>query len=309
MKKIIAVLLLIVMTVSLAACGGKQSGADLVKVGDASINENQLEQYLKFTAFVQGIDLSQIPEESMKEIKAQMLDDMVSLECIKQNYEGKKKEVLPDTIDTDWKNFLKEAKDTEVINTFLTDNKISDETLNDFFYNQYYRQAYFDEVKAAMPNLEQDAKAYYEANKDSFQVDEVTASHILVEKEATAREILDKLKAGEKFEDLAKQYGTDGTKDNGGSLGTFGRGAMVKEFEDAVFAMKPGEISEPVKTEFGYHIIKLTDKKQGTKTYDEVKDSIVSDLVAKEAQEKIKGLKSDVKIEYLTDKYTGKTEA
>lgn len=309
MRKIIAVLLLIVMTVSLAGCGGKQSGTDLVKVGDAAINESQLEQYLEFTAFVQGIDLSQIPETSMQEIKAQMLDDMVSLECIKQNYEGKKKDVLPDTIDTDWKNFLKEAKDTEVVNTFLKDNKISDETLNDFFYNQYYRQAYFDEVKAGMPNLEKDAKAYYEANKDSYKVDEVTASHILVEKEATAREILDKLKAGEKFEDLAKQYGTDGTKDNGGSLGTFGRGAMVKEFEDAVFAMKPGEISEPVKTEFGYHIIKLTDKKQGTKTYDEVKDSIISDLVAKEAQEKIKGLKSGIKIEYLTDKYTGKTEA
>jgi len=310
MKKIIDVLLLVVMTVSLAACGQKQSGGtDLVKVGDAAINESQLEQYLEFTAFVQGIDLSQIPEESMKEIKAQMLDDMVSLECIRQNYEGKKKDVLPDTIDTDWKNFLKEAKDTEVVKTFLTDNKISDETLNDFFYNQYYRQAYFDEVKAGMPNLEQDAKAYYEANKASYQVDEVTASHILVKEEATAKEILAKLKAGEKFEDLAKQYGTDGTKDNGGSLGTFGRGAMVKEFEDAVFAMKPGEISEPVKTEFGYHIIKLTDKKQGTKTYDEVKDSIISDLVAKEAQEKIKTLKSDVKIEYLTDKYTGKTEA
>ena len=160
-----------------------------------------------------------------------------------------------------------------------------------------------------MKTLDQDAEAYYEENKDSFKVDEVTASHILVEKESTAKEILEKLEAGEKFEDLAKQYGTDGTKDNGGSLGTFGRGQMVKEFEDAAFALEPGEISDIVKTQFGYHIIKVTDKNQGTKTYEEAKDSIISNLVSQEAQQQISDLKDDTEINYLTDEYTAKTEA
>lgn len=312
MKKIIAVILLIAMTVSLAACsGGKEkSGSNLVKVGDSTISESQLDQYLKFTAFIQGIDVSQFPEESMKTIKTQMLDDLVSFECIKQYYAGKEKEVLPDTVETDLKNFMDEAKNTETINSFLKENKISDETLTNFFYDQYYRQAYFDEVEAGMKNLEGDAKAYYEANMDSFKVDEITASHILVEKESEAKDVLAKLKAGEKFEDLAKQYSIDTyNKDTGGSLGTFGKGQMVKEFEDAAFALKPSEISDAVKTEFGYHIIKVTDKNQGTKTYDEVKDSIISKLVSQEAQKKISSLKDGMDVKYLTDEYTGKTEA
>ena len=309
MKKIIAVMLLIVLTMSLVACGGeKNNNSDLVKVGETTINENELEQYLEFTAFIQGVDTSQFPEESMKAIKSQMLDDMVALECIKQKYSGKEKEVFPDTIEADLKSFMDEAKNTEAISSFLKENKISDETLEKFFYNQNYRSAYFQEVEAGMADLEKDAKAFYDANLDSFKVDEVTASHILVADEATAKEILAKLQAGEKFEDLAKQYGTDGTKDQGGSLGTFGRGEMVKEFEDAAFALNAGEISDVVKTEFGYHVIMVTDKNQGTKTYEEAKDSIKSNLVSEEAQKQITELKESADVKYLTDEYTGTTE-
>lgn len=310
MKKIIAVMLLIVLTMSLVACGGdkNENGSDLVKVGDTTISENELEQYLEFTAFIQGVDTSQFPEESMKAIKSQMLDDMVALECIKQKYSGKEKEVLPDTIEADLKSFMDEAKNTEAISSFLKENKISDETLKKFFYNQNYRTAYFQEVEAGMADLEKDAKAFYDANLDSFEVDEVAASHILVADEATAKDILAKLQAGEKFEDLAKQYGTDGTKDQGGSLGTFGRGEMVKEFEDVAFALKVGEISDVVKTEFGYHVIKVTDKNQGTKTYEEAKESIKTNLVSEEAQKQITDLKESTKVKYLTDEYTGTTE-
>ncbi|HVI42635.1 MAG TPA: SurA N-terminal domain-containing protein, partial [Anaerovoracaceae bacterium] len=173
MKKFVAVILLIVMTMSLVACGGakKDNSTDLVKVGDTTINENQLEQYLELTAFIQNIDLTQFPEESMKSIKSQVLDDMIALESIKQYYAGKEDKVLPDTIDADLKSFMDEAKSTDSVKSFLETKKISDDTLTKFFYNQYYRKAYFDEVQAGMPNLENDAKAYYEANKDSFKVD------------------------------------------------------------------------------------------------------------------------------------------
>jgi len=190
-----------------------------------------------------------------------MLDDIVAMESIKQYYSGKEEEVLPDTIEADLKSFMDEAKNTETINSFLEEKNIADETLTKFYYNQYYRQAYFAEVEEGMTTLDQDSQAFYEANKDSFKVDEVTASHILVEDEATAKDILAKLQAGEKFEDLAKQNSIDtSNKDNGGSLGTFGKGQMVKEFEDAAFALKPGEISDVVKTDFGFHIIKVTEK-------------------------------------------------
>ena len=311
MKKIIAVMLLIVMMMSLAACGGekKDKATDLVKVGDTSINENQLEQYLALTAYLRGIDLTQLSEDSMKGAKSQMLDDMISLECIRQYYAGKGDKVLPDTIEADYKKFIDQAKSTDSVKSFLEEKKISDKTLQAFYYDQYYSKAFVGEAQAGMKNLDNDAKAYYEANKDSFKVDEVTASHILVKDEATAKEVQAKLKAGEKFEDLAKKYSIDGSAANGGSLGTFGRGAMVKEFEDAAFALKPGEISDIVKTKFGYHIIKVADKNQGIKTYEEAKDSIISNLVTQEAQKKILDLKNKTKIEYLTDEYKINTQS
>ena len=85
----------------------------------------------------------------------------------------------------------------------------------------------------------------------------IKCSHILVEKQSVAIEILDKIKNGEKFGKMARQFSTDsGSAKRDGSLGYFGRGKMVKEFENAAFALQTGEISEPIKTQYGYHIIK-----------------------------------------------------
>ena len=85
----------------------------------------------------------------------------------------------------------------------------------------------------------------------------IKCSHILVEKQSHALEILERIKAGEKFGKLAKELSTDsGSAKRDGSLGYFGRGKMVKEFENTAFKLEVGQISEPVKTQYGYHIIK-----------------------------------------------------
>ncbi|MGC8676547.1 MAG: peptidylprolyl isomerase [Candidatus Micrarchaeia archaeon] len=86
--------------------------------------------------------------------------------------------------------------------------------------------------------------------------EKIRCAHILVSKESVAKEVLDKLKNGESFAKLAEQYSIDGSRKRGGDLGFFARGQMVKPFEDAAFKLKKGEISEIVKTQFGYHIIK-----------------------------------------------------
>ncbi len=85
---------------------------------------------------------------------------------------------------------------------------------------------------------------------------EIRCAHILVEKESLAKEILEKIKKGESFAKLAEQYSIDGSRRRGGDLGSFGKGMMVKPFEDAAFKLNKGEVSGLVKTEFGYHIIK-----------------------------------------------------
>ena len=87
----------------------------------------------------------------------------------------------------------------------------------------------------------------------------IHCSHILVEKLSLAQELKTKISKGESFANLAKQYSIDGSKRRGGDLGFFGRGMMIPEFEKAAFALEKGQVSDIVKTQFGYHIIKRLD--------------------------------------------------
>ncbi|MCT2345203.1 peptidylprolyl isomerase [Bacillales bacterium AN1005] len=124
-------------------------------------------------------------------------------------------------------------------------------------------------------------QAYFDENKASFNTPEqVEASHILVADEKTAKEVKKKLDDGEDFADLAKEYSTDtATKENGGELGYFSSGQMVEEFEKAAFSMDVDEISDPVETTNGWHIIKVTGHKDAVEAKlddhkDEIKDAL-----------------------------------
>lgn len=147
-------------------------------------------------------------------------------------------------------------------------------------------------------------KEYFEANKDTFaQKEQVEASHILVDDEKTAQEVKKKLDDGGDFAELAKEYSTDTSNaDSGGELGYFGKGEMVTEFDDKAFSMKKGEISEPVKTEFGYHIIKVTGKKEAKEAVlsdhkDEIKDILFDQALQTEYGTWLAEKKEDYKIE------------
>lgn len=131
--------------------------------------------------------------------------------------------------------------------------------------------------------------AYQQAVASAEPVEEVRAAHILVEDEATAKEIKQKLDEGGDFAALAAEYGTDGTASRGGDLGWFVYDQMVPEFADAAFAMEPGTISDPVETPFGWHVIKLFEKRQQPKpALEEVRDKIVQGLT-ETAQSEILG--------------------
>ena len=151
---------------------------------------------------------------------------------------------------------------------------------------------------------DQDIKQYYEKNKDKFApVTQIRASHILVKTEDEAKKIEDRLKQGEDFAQLAKKYSIDtATAKNGGDLGYFSKGQMVPEFESAAMKLKPGEISEPVKTKYGYHIIKMTNKKMGQVVeFEKVKNLISQNLMAEKQKEVfdsyVDGLKKSYKVE------------
>ncbi len=154
---------------------------------------------------------------------------------------------------------------------------------------------------------DKEVRDYYDANPDKFIAEEsVNASHILVESEESAIEILAKIKSGEmSFEDAAKQNSTCPSGQNGGNLGDFGRGQMVPEFDKAVFEMEIGAISEtPVQTQFGYHIIKLNSKKAAEpvefeKIAAEIKNALIGEKSNKAYESKINQLKILYPVDYM----------
>lgn len=163
------------------------------------------------------------------------------------------------------------------------------------------RDEYFEaKIKASVG--EGAAKGIYEDKVKMIpQEDEVDARHILVDTEEKAKELAEKAKAGEDFAKLASENSKDpGSKADGGKLGYFAKGQMVKEFEDEAFALKKGEISAPVKSQFGWHVIKVEDRRaKPLPSFDEVKERIMGSLVQQKAQQVASDLRSKAKIEYV----------
>ncbi len=155
--------------------------------------------------------------------------------------------------------------------------------------------------KIAPSITDAEIKAAYDAETAKVtQTERVRARHILVATEKEANDIEAKLQGGAKFEDLAKQYSLDGSKDYGGDLGYFTAPEMVAEFSKAAFALKQNEVSKPVKTEFGWHVIRLDDRKMGAaQPFDQVKGAIRNVLVRNKIQEKLASLQGTAKVEII----------
>lgn len=164
----------------------------------------------------------------------------------------------------------------------------------------YAMHLLFDSIKVS----DDEIKEYYENNKEVVKKPKsYRASHILVEDEKTADKILDEIKNGLNFSDAADKYSTDKAS-KGGDLGEFPKGAMVKEFEDALDELKEGEISKPVKTQFGYHIIKLDHTHdEYLPELDEIKDRIHDTLLMIKRQEKYLEKTNQIKEKVEVKKY------
>ena len=131
--------------------------------------------------------------------------------------------------------------------------------------------------------------------------EEVSARHILVETEVSAHDVYAKVEKGEDFGKLAEEFSRDpGSKADGGKLGYFTKEQMVKEFSDAAFGLKAGEVSKPVKSKFGWHIIKVDDKRtKPLPTFEEVKGQIIDTMVQQKGQQAATDLRGKAKIEYV----------
>jgi peptidyl-prolyl cis-trans isomerase C len=156
-----------------------------------------------------------------------------------------------------------------------------------------------DQTKTAL-NDEAMHQAYEEAVQSMRGQEEVHARHILVESEDEAKVVLDQLKAGGDFAALAKEKSKDPGGSDGGDLGYFTKDQMVPEFAEVAFKMYPGQLSNPVKTQFGWHIIKVEDKRtKQAPEFNRVKDQIETFLTRKAQTEFISKLRKSAKIERL----------
>ena len=154
----------------------------------------------------------------------------------------------------------------------------------------------------AQKNVSEQAmhKVYDDAVKQMGEEQEVRARHILVESEDQAKAVLADLKKGTDFAELAKQKSKDPAAADGGDLGYFTKDQMVPEFADAAFKLDKGKISDPVKTAFGWHIIKVEDKrKKPLPTYDQVKDQLATVVAQQSQAELVNKLRTQAKIERL----------
>jgi peptidyl-prolyl cis-trans isomerase C len=206
------------------------------------------------------------------------------------------KKTIDDRVDTYRKNFVSdEAYQADLAKRGMTQDQLRHEV-------EVGSQAeeLFDRRTASLkPTTEQEARTFYDGNKERFVTPErVRASHILLtvnkddsdavraQKKAEAERILGELKKGADFADEAKKYSGCPSKDQGGDLGYFERGRMVPPFEKAAFALKPGQMSGVVETEFGYHIIKVTDRTPAsTVPFDQAKDQIEQYLTQQKKQQ------------------------
>jgi len=161
------------------------------------------------------------------------------------------------------------------------------------------RDAFYDSGIAGAVS-DADAKQIYDEKIAKMKPEqEVHARHILVDTKEEAEEVIKRLKNGEDFAKVANEKSKD-TNAEGGDLGFFTRGQMLKPFEDAAFALEPGQISEPVQTQFGWHVIKVEEKRdQALPSYEDVKDAIMAQLIQQKAQQVVKGLRDSAKIDVI----------
>ena len=289
----------------------KVNGAGIKAVTlDAAVN-NYIENQKMFGVTVK--------DEEKDKLKKDILNELISAELLYQTSQKAGLGDLSKEVDSQLENIKKGFGSDEEFQKVLKERGIETKDLKEDIKKGVYINAYLEKdiFSKLSPVTEDEKKQEYEANKDKLNVpDEVKASHVLIkvgekatpEEKQKAKEKIDALRAramsGEDFAKLAKENSEDGSASNGGDLGYFKQGDMVKPFEDAAFGLEKDQISPVVETQFGYHVIKVADKKAAhALTYEEVSKDIEKFLMNKHKRDAVnkntESLRKNAKIEIL----------
>lgn len=194
----------------------------------------------------------------------------------------------------------------------LADQNLTIEDVRGFYRNQLVITKMINETVLDMIEVtDEDVETYYDANQEAFVVDEsVKARHILVETEEEADEIISLLDEGEDFQELAKERSTGPSGPQGGDLGFFTRGQMVAPFEEAAFSLDIGEVSDPVQTDFGWHVILVEEKREaGMQTLEDVREQIRQQLLSDLQQDAFLTFMTQLRAEAVVENYLAQQAA
>jgi peptidyl-prolyl cis-trans isomerase C len=287
----------------------------LARVNDETVTKAD------FDMLVRNIELNgggPIPAERRDEILRAALDQLITYTVLTQEAKARSITVNESEIEQSVGEMRKKFPTQDEFQKALASRGLSVDRLRNDTRNRMVISKMMDaQVSAAVPASDAEAKEFYEKNPDEFtQGESVRASHILIRVDDSADEaakkkaraqiddLLKRAKGGEDFGALAKEHSQDGSAAMGGDLNYFPRGQMVPAFDQAAFALKPGEMSEVVTTQFGYHVIKVTDYKEATtlplEQVNEQLKQFLSDRKKQEiADQFINALKQKSKIEVL----------
>lgn len=255
------------------------------------------------------------PDE-VRAMKERILQTLIDRELLMQEAKKAGVKIEDQEVDEQVANLKQRFGDEARYKQMLEKWEFTEAQFRDNLRSEMMVRKFLDQQIGAKANIsDQDAKAYYDAHPDVFKTPEqVRASHILVKVEPNAGEedkakakakmtaVQERIKKGEDFATVAKEVSDCPSKEKGGDLNFFSKGMMVAPFEDAAFGLAPGSVSDIVETQFGYHLIKMTEKKpEGTRTFDEVKAPVQQHLKQQRSTELrnkyMEELRSKAKIE------------
>jgi peptidyl-prolyl cis-trans isomerase C len=288
---------ILVLSLGLAGCSSLGGEKFVAKVNGQAITEadfNSRIANVQKSYEAQGMKFdTDEGKKALEQVKSQVLEGMIASKLVMQ--EAKKLNLNVD--DPKVKEQVDQIKqmvgDDAQYQEWLKQQAMTEEEVKNYF-------ALSTKVAEGVTVSDEQVKAFFDSHQEQYggQPEQEKASHILVATEPEATDIIAQLQKGADFAQLAKDKSTDtGSKDSGGDLGYFSKGQMVPEFEKAAFSQAVGTYTTtPVKTEFGYHIIKVVDHKQGTQAdFAKMKDQVSKDAFADAKAQKFETYYSDLR--------------
>lgn len=231
-------------------------------------------------------------------VQENLLEKLVSDVAIIQYLKEEKVEIDTKEIQEQYDSYMEKMKDQAEIEKFFTENGIDESFIKEQIKTDLYMNEFYDKEIGSLNLSDADLKTYYDQHQEEYRNVQVKASHILVDKEEEAKDIIDKINGGADFAEMAKEHSKDpGSAPQGGDLGYFSKGMMVPEFEEAAFSLKKGEMSGAVKSKYGYHIIKVFDTIDEMRKFEDVKEEIRAKMTEQAIVDKTEAIKKEMKIE------------